>query len=264
MKRIGIIGFGTMGEAIVRGLQAKDASITAAVIEKSKERRQVAASIDGVDDLSDHPEDLPGLADIIVLSVKPQDLEEIADKLGHVLAGNSIISILAGTSIQTLSARFPGADFVRFMPNLAASIGEAAVGVAIPEDTEAAFREDAFTVARAIGEPFELPERLLAAFTGVSGSGIAYVMSFIHALALGGTRAGMTYEQSLEIARKVVDGACSLLQTTGENPQLLLSRVISPAGTTIDGIRTLENGKFTATVMDAVTAAAHRAGELES
>ncbi|WP_455381419.1 pyrroline-5-carboxylate reductase [Salinispira pacifica] len=283
MKSIGIVGFGTMGEAIVRGLQARDRDIAASIIDKRPERRNAATQLEGVTDLTERPEEIRDRSDLIVLAVKPQDLDNVVESMGHVLAGNRIVSILAGTSINSLLTHLPGCSFVRFMPNLAASLGRAAVGVAIPADTLPEFRADALTVAKAIGVPFELPERLLAAFTGLSGSGIAYVFQFIHALALGGTRAGITYEQSLEIALQVVKGAASLLspQTdgpgqTGEaggasessavpplHPQELLSKVISPAGTTIDGIRALERGGFTASVMEAVVAAARRADRIE-
>lgn len=272
MKRIGIVGFGTMGEAIVRGLRAKDPSVTAAVVEKMPERRNRAAEMEGVTDLSDRPEELRDRSDLIVLAVRPQDLDNVVESIGHILAGNRIVSILAGTTINSLLTHLPGCSFVRFMPNLAASLGTAAVGVAMPPDTTPQFREDALTVAEAIGVPFEIPERLLAAFTGLSGSGIAYVFQFIHAMSLGGTRAGITYEQSLDIAEQVVAGALSLLcapasagagAAPAHHPQELLSKVISPAGTTIDGIRALERGGFTASVMDAVVAAARRADRLE-
>ena len=188
MKRIGIVGFGTMGEAIVRGLRAQDETIEAAIIERSAERRSVAAEMRHVADLSDNAEHFSKFAELLVLAVKPQDLESVAGTIGPALSGKQVISILAGTSVAKLTARFPNTRFVRFMPNLAASIGQAAVGVAIPADTPAAFRADALQVARSLGVPFELPERLLAAFTGISGSGIAFVFSFIHAMALGGTR----------------------------------------------------------------------------
>jgi len=263
LNRIGVIGFGTMGEAIIRGLRAQDATVEAAIIERSAERRLVADGMQGVTDMSDHTDRFASFAELVVLAVKPQDLESVARKIGSVLSGKNVISILAGTSVERLTTRLPNARFVRFMPNLAASIGQAAVGVAIPADTNAAFRNDALQVARAIGTPFEIPERLLAAFTGISGSGIAFVFSFIHALALGGTKAGITYEESLAIALQVLRGAGSLAEQTALNPQVLLSKVISPAGTTIEGIRTLEHGGFTACVMDAVAAAARRADELE-
>ncbi len=268
-----------MGEAIVRGLRAKDRSITASVVEKMPERRARAAEIEGVTDLSERPDELRDRSDLIVLAVKPQDLDNVVESIGHILAGNRIVSILAGTTINSLLTHLPGCSFVRFMPNLAASLGKAAVGVAMPPDTTPQFRADALTVAEAIGVPFEIPERLLAAFTGLSGSGIAYVFQFIHAMSLGGTRAGITYEQSLEITVQVVAGALSLLRAdagspdggetgTGQpagrhHPQELLSKVISPAGTTIDGVRALERGGFTASVMDAVVAAARRADRLE-
>ncbi len=270
MKRIGIVGFGTMGEAIVRGLRAKDPLVTAAIVDKSAERRRRARAMDSVTDITDSPEQLRDFSDLIVLSVRPQDLDSVVESIGHVLAGNRIVSILAGTTINTLLTHLPGCSFIRFMPNLAASLGRAAVGLAAAPETDPQFLADARTVAQAIGTPFELPEPLLSAFTGLSGSGIAFLFQFVHAMALGGTRAGIPYEKSLEITLKMVEGASALLasgpsETTESrpHPQELLSKVISPAGTTIDGIRALERGGFTASVMDAVVAAARRANRLE-
>jgi len=259
-----------MGEAIVRGLRAKDPLISAAIVDKSVERRQRAREMESVTDLTDSPEKLRDFSELIVLSVKPQDLDSVVESIGHVLAGNRIVSILAGTRIDTLLTHLPGCSFIRFMPNLAASLGKAAVGLAAPPETDPQFLADARTIAEAIGTPFELPEQLLSAFTGLSGSGIAYLFQFVHAMALGGTRAGIPYEQSLQITCKMVEGASALLASgqagavaLPSHPQQLLSKVISPAGTTIDGIRALEHGGFTASVMDAVVAASRRADRLE-
>lgn len=270
MKSIGIIGFGTMGEAIARGLRSGSrgdtgaADVSIAIVEKSAARRKAASELPGVVDFSDRDTELAEFADLIVLAIKPQDLDDLADRFGHILSGNRVISILAGISIGTLNRYFPGCQVIRFMPNLAASIGRAAVGIAIPEDTAPEFREDAFLVARAIGRPFELEERLLAAFTGISGSGIAYVFAFLNALALGGTRAGIPFEKSLEIAMSVMQGAVELSRSQDVPPATLIGKVVSPAGTTIEGIHALEEAGFTAAVMDAVVRAAKRADTLEA
>jgi pyrroline-5-carboxylate reductase len=102
----------------------------------------------------------------------------------------------------------------------------------------------------------------MAAMTGVSGSGLAFVFSFVHAMALGGVAAGFDYPTALSVAIAGLEGAASLLKD-GAHPLELASRVISPAGTTIQGVRALERGGFTAAVMEAVESAARKATELE-
>jgi pyrroline-5-carboxylate reductase len=114
-----------------------------------------------------------------------------------------------------------------------------------------------------LGTPLELPEKLMPAVTGVSGSGIAYVFAFLHGLALGGAKAGMPYDTSLDAALTTLEGAVAALRNRQEHPVALLSKVASPAGTTIEGIHVLEERGFTAAVMDAVVAAARRAQEME-
>ena len=108
-----------------------------------------------------------------------------------------------------------------------------------------------------------IPEKLMAAITGLSGSGIAFVFHFVHALALGGVREGFPYPQALEHALDTIDGATALLRSTGDHPIAFESRVCSPAGTTIEGVKALEKGGFTDAVLEAVSASARRAHELE-
>lgn len=109
----------------------------------------------------------------------------------------------------------------------------------------------------------EIPEKLMAAMTGISGSGIAWVFEFAHAMALGGVASGFDYRTALSIAVATLESAAAMMKD-GTHPEELASRVISPAGTTIQGIRALAQGGFAASVMGAVEAATRKAGEMES
>ena len=153
---------------------------------------------------------------------------------------------------------------VRYMPSLAAAVGKALVGVSLPDDANEYMRHTAERIAQALGTPLFVPEKLMPAVTGLSGSGIAFVFEFVHALCLGAVQAGMSYDAALTGAVTVLEGAAAALRENGEHPVALLSKVISPAGTTIAGVEQLHRHGFDAAVAAAVTAAADRARELES
>ena len=262
MKTVGIVGYGNMGSSIVDGMRRVAPHTRFVAIEKSDKRRAEARAAD-VDVIETFGEFF-GEAEIVVLAIKPQDIDAFARKAAEFSADARIVSILAGTSIDTVSTALGTATVCRMMPSLAAEIGAAVVGVAFRDGADDVFRDDALAVARAIGTAFELPEKLISAVTGISGSGIAFVFAFLHALALGGTRAGLDYPTALSMAEIVADGAVALLRKHDRSPSDFITRVASPAGTTIDGLRELEHGRFTATVMDAVVASARRAEQLES
>ena len=124
-------------------------------------------------------------------------------------------------------------------------------------------KSEVLDLAGALGTAMEIPEKLMGAMTGVSGSGLAFVLQFVHAMAQGGVAAGFDYRTALAVAVAGLEGAASLLKD-GFHPMELASRVTSPAGTTIQGVRALERGSFTATVMEAVEAAARKAADFEA
>ena len=263
MKKIGIIGFGFMGEALVKGIRRMEQPPEIGVIEKSEERLRLARDSYGC---KDHGEAFGALfaeSDLVILAIKPQQASELLPELKGVAAKTPVVSVLAGTTIQKIRELLGDRPVVRFMPNLAAQSGTAVVGVSFSDGVGDTLKEDALRLAGAAGTAIVLPETQMSAITGLSGSGIAFVFHFIHALALGGTRNGIPYTQSLRAALGVIEGAASVLRETGVHPEEMLSRVCSPAGTTVEGVLALEEGGLTATVVDAVTRAAERAEELE-
>jgi len=251
-----------MGSAMARGVRAQFPEAAILVAEPDPAKGETARTECGAV-LVDSPEELCRQAEILLLAVKPQYLDTVLAHYRPFSAGKRVISIAAGVKLDYFSATLATGQVVRFMPNLAASVGKSLVGVSPSAECTPEFHEQALAIARAVGGAIELPESSLAAFTGLCGSGIAYVFSFLHALALGGTKEGIAYPSSLEIALGTLEGACALVKETGEHPISLLSKVISPAGTTIQGVNALEEGGFTAAVMDAVERAGRRARELE-
>lgn len=260
--KVGIIGFGNMGRAIATGLRRNEPETELFLFDKLIAQTEASAEALGAvvcTDLSS----LCTQSDLIVISVKPQNTDDLLSELRPFSGKLNILSIVAGKSIAYYRMGLGTSRVVRCMPNIAATVGKALVGVTIPLDVDETLKTNSIRVAKAMGLPIEVPEELLAAITGISGSGIAYVFAFVHALAMGGTKTGLAYPTALRSAIEVLEGASALLKDSGEHPISLLSKVTSPAGTTIAGIKALEEHAFTAGVMEAVEQAARRATELE-
>ncbi|MBN2533662.1 MAG: pyrroline-5-carboxylate reductase [Spirochaetales bacterium] len=260
MKKIGIIGFGNMGGAIAAGL-AKAGNFDIQITEKIPEKAVKAEQSYGLNVVQ--LDELITSSDIIVLAVKPQGLSLLFKDIASMTKDKKIISIVAGKTINLFKDHLHTEQVARFMPNLAASEGKAFVGVSFGGQADNEFKTDCLAIAQAIGTPLEFPESLMPAVTGLSGSGIAFVFAFIHAMALGGVSCGIAYPDSLMITLKTIGGALAVLEKTKENPVSMLSKVISPAGTTIRGITALEKEGFTYSVIKAVENATARAQEFE-
>lgn len=261
MKKIGIVGFGVMGEAFAVGLRKRMPDAVLAAFDVKHDRIEVAVKTLGVQPARDTAEAFA--ADITILCVKPQDFAQLAAEVRGASRGRRVISIIAGRKVQAIAEALGTENVARFMPNISALKGTSVVGVSLHPGADEQTRQDSIAVARAVGTPLEIPEKLMSAMTGVSGSGLAYVLAFVHAMTLGGVAAGFDYATALSISVAGLESAASLLKD-GSHPMELASRIISASGTTIQGIRALERGGFTATVMEAVEAAARKAGEMES
>ena len=262
IRSVGFIGYGNMGSALAACLRRADGDCAIFVQEPDQEKAARAVSeLNARVNLT--PQQFCREADIIVIAVKPQLLANVLPRYTRYSSDKKIISIAAGVPINRFQSELSTIQVIRFMPNLAARVGKAITAVAVPDGVSSRFKEEALALAGSAGQAIELPENLLAAFTGLSGSGIAFVFDFLHALALGGTAEGIAYDTSLQIALATMEGAVELVQNSEEHPISLLSRVISPAGTTIRGVEALAEGRFSATVIDAVKRSGRRARELE-
>ncbi len=248
-----------MGSVIADGIRAAGAETT--VVEKDPDR--VAGAAKAGHQVAVSPEQAAIENATTILAVKPQDFLAMAAVFGLLFRDRPVISVMAGVPITLISQVCYTSQVARIMPNLAGAFGKAAVGLSFAEEAGEALREAAQEVAASLGSVTVVPESNIPAVTGISGSGIAFVFSFIHGLALGGTRAGIAYPQALGMALDVVEGAATALRRTGIHPSDYASRVASPAGTTIEGLTVLEERGFTGTVVEAVMRAAGRAAELE-
>jgi pyrroline-5-carboxylate reductase len=201
-------------------------------------------------------------ADVVVLAVKPQNLDAVLAEIGRDLAGRVVVSVLAGVQIRRIAEGCPGARVIRTMPNQPAMVREGMTAMTPGPDV----REEDLTCTRqmfeSIGKVIPVEERLMDAVTGLSGSGPAYVFLAIEALADGGVKVGLSREAATLLAAQTVLGAARMVLETGHHPARLKDQVTSPGGTTIAGLHQLESGGLRATLINAVEAATKRSQEL--
>lgn len=173
-----------------------------------------------------------------------------------------VVSILAGVSLRQLEAAFDCQPVIRAMPNTPATVGSGITAIASGKAVTPEHRERATAIFRAVGEVVTVPESLLDAVTGLSGSGPAYVAILIEALADGGVAAGLPRAIASQLALSTVLGTAQLLHSTNLHPAQLKDQVTSPGGTTIAGVAALERAGFRSALIEAVQAASRRSQEL--
>jgi len=199
-------------------------------------------------------------APLVILAVKPQYLEGALRELDF--SDRLVVSIVAGVSLERLAKLTGSRRIVRVMPNTPALIGAGAGAYTPSAEVSAAETAEVKKLLDGCGKFFALPETQLDAVTGLSGSGPAYVFQFIQALADGGVTAGLPRDVALALAAQTVAGAAQLVLESNEHPIALSDMVMSPGGTTAQGVLTLLRQGFSAAAADAVIAAAARSAEL--
>jgi pyrroline-5-carboxylate reductase len=259
--QIGIIGGGVMGEAIAACLISNNIyhSPNIWITEPHLQRREYLHAKYGVS-LGECLN-----AEAYILAIKPQIFSKLASSL---VPSNApvVISIMAGISIEQLELALirQSQPVIRAMPNTPAQIGAGITAIALNKSVEPAHKLIAEKIFAAIGEVIEVPESLLDAVTGLSGSGPGYVAVIIEALADGGVAAGLPRAIAMQLAIQTVLGTSQMLKQTGLHPAQLKDQVTSPGGTTIAGIKQLEKSGVRSGIIEAVVAAAKRAQELGS
>ncbi len=262
--RVGVIGAGTMGQALLGGLLAQGMprrSLGAADV-RAKTRETIRAHF-GVWTTSDNTA-LAERSDVIILAVKPQQYPEVVRQLaGSLSRRHLIISIAAGVTLRWLGARLPGVPLVRVMPNLPATVGCGFTGIAVGQGTARRHRDIALAIFNSVGTVVELPERQLNALTAVSGSGPAYVFFFVEALERAARMLGLPAPVAAAAIRRTLEGSARLLAAADVPPAELIRRVASKRGTTEAALKVLEHYRVAAHLVEALRAAARRAGELQ-
>ncbi len=259
MTRLALIGGGRMGEALLTGLLAQRwaAPDELAVVEKVSARRtELTERFPGVQVLAE-----AAPTDGAVVAVKPADVDDACAALAGAGVAR-VLSIAAGVPLARLEAILPGTPVVRAMPNTPALVGAGAAAIAggtAARDEDLAWAEGILT---AVGTVVRVPEALLDAVTGLSGSGPAYVFLVAEALIEAGVLVGLPRDVSIGLTTQTLLGAARLLAETGDTPESLRAGVTSPGGTTAAGLRVLESAGVRAAFMDAVAAATARSAEL--
>ncbi len=207
--------------------------------------------------------DVVAQTDAILLCVKPQDMLAMLRDLDEPAESKLLISIAAGLHLADLENAAPGTQrVIRVMPNTPALVNRGASAFAVGSS---ATEEDAQFVEKilaAVGTVEQVPEKLLDAVTGLSGSGPAYIYTVIEALADGGVLVGLPKDKAVKLAAQTVAGAAEMVLQTGEHPAALRDQVTSPGGTTIAGLSALESAGLRAAFLDAVRVATQRSVEL--
>jgi pyrroline-5-carboxylate reductase len=199
---------------------------------------------------------------IAILAIKPQLFQEASGDIERLLTPDAVVfSILAGTRLATLEAAFAGRHIIRLMPNLAAAIGKSPMGLFAAAMLDRAPLEH---IVRPLGTPFWLAsESQMDAVTALAGSGPAFVYRFIDALAQAGVVLGLDSNQSLGLAKAMIEGAAQLVAASGANPEELARQVTSPGGTTAAGLAVLDcEDSLKNLVLATLAAARDRGAEL--
>ena len=264
--RLGIIGCGKMGTALVQGALRAGVVSAEEVLgydpyQISRDAFAEATAVNVTRDLAE----LAAMSEVILLCTKPQEISSALAELSLAANGKStlVISIAAGVTLASLESGAPeNFRIIRAMPNTPALVGRGAAGYCLGNRASTEDGQTAESLLAAVGIAVSVPEKLMDAVTGLSGSGPAYVYLIIEALADGGVRSGLPRTHALQLAAQTVFGAAAMVLETGEHPAVLKDMVTSPGGTTIAGLAELEARGLRAALIEAVTAATRRATEL--
>lgn len=265
-QRVAFIGTGQMAMALaagfVRSLLKPDQIAGYDPFEPARNSFAEKTGV-GVTVSADLPSVLQG-ATVVILAVKPQIMTEALIAVSAAMAtAPVIVSVAAGITIQKLAAGLPGGSrIIRVMPNTPALIGKGASGVSAGAQATSDDVKLVSELLQTTGIVEIVPESLLDAVTGLSGSGPAYVFQIIEALSDGGVKMGLPRATATRLASQTVAGAAEMQLSTGLHPAVLKDSVTSPGGTTIAGLHALESGGLRAAVMSAVEASTLRSKQL--
>jgi pyrroline-5-carboxylate reductase len=258
---IAFIGGGNMAEALIKGM-AQAGMRDILVSEPREERRRHFEQTYDIKTTSENSE-AARLAKIVIIAVKPQDITGVLDEIAHTIGEDkTVVSIAAGITIAYIQSRLKTKRLVRVMPNVAALAQESMSVISLCE----CFSDRDINMIREIfmasGKVMIMPEKYLDAVTALSGSGPAFIARFVALMAEAGEGLGLNEEDAIELAVQTLLGTSRLLEG-GLRPEKLIEMVRSPGGTTEAGLNVLEEKGLESTVVEAIKAAARRAGELK-
>jgi|Deesub1362A_J573_1020465.scaffolds.fasta_scaffold00386_11 pyrroline-5-carboxylate reductase len=267
MKKIGIIGAGSMSHALIKGLINSKVNIASEhilVTNKNKiHRLHYLKETYGVN-ITGSNKKVALESDIIIIAVKPNDVKDVLNDIGSVLTQNQLlISVAAGITTEYIEKNLENrVAVIRAMPNTSCHVNESATALAEGKWCKTKHLEMATEIFSSVGRVLKVKESAIDAITGLSGSGPAYVYLLMEGLIEAGIVSGLSRKESFDLAVQTVLGAAKMARETGEEPTLLRKKVTSPNGTTEAGIKVLEQKGFKESLILAVQNAANRSKEL--
>ena len=264
MDKIGIIGLGNMGEAILKSLLKNSMQKEHMICSETKAERADFIEKTYNIKITKKPEELTGQSKYIVLAVKPQDSKELMKGIAKHLNDNTVlVSIMAGVTISNItSAIGKQLKIIRIMPNICVKVGEGILGLTCNNLVENNELDEVRRFMAPLGKIIEINEELMNAVTALGGSGPAFFLLFLEAMIDAGVKMGIPRDKSKMLSFQVVRGTLKMLEEEGLHPTVLKEMVVSPGGTTISGLAHLEEKAFKGNIMKAVEKAAKRAKEL--
>jgi pyrroline-5-carboxylate reductase len=265
--RLGIVGTGSMGEAMVAGLVDRHLLEPAQVVcsHPRAERRAQLEERHGVTTVAGNAAAAEG-ADVVLLAVKPQVLHVVMPELREVLTpAQLVLSVIAGASTHALGTGLDHPAIVRSMPNTPATIGQGVTVWFATDSVDDLGRRRTRAMLSALGREFEVhDERQVAMATAVSGSGPTYIFLFIEALIDAAVHLGFPRHVARELVLDTVQGSAAYALESGRHVAELREMVTSPAGTSAEALYQLERGRLRTVVSDAVWAAFERVSQIEA
>lgn len=263
-KKIAVIGAGNMGTALIRGLvKAKWCSPERVMATLPRDEKAEALAKEFKIKTSTDNAKAAGWADVVILAVKPQILPSVMKEIsGEINKEKLIVSIAAGVTTQTIEDAFGKVPVIRTMPNVATTVELGATALCAGRYAHDDHKEMARSIFEAVGMVVEVPENLMDAVTGLSGTGPMYIFQIIEGLSDAGVKVGMSRHIASSLAIQTVLGAAKMAQTMKKHPAELKDLVTSPGGTAITALHSLERNRLRAILMDAVEAATNRSREL--
>lgn len=262
---IGLIGAGNIGSAFVKGWVRADADMAARirVTDASRFLAERLSEETGVT-VVDSNRELVDKSDVVLLAVKPPDIEAALEQTLDLFGmGKILISLAAGRTTTSLEMLFPvGVPVIRLMPNVAVAAGAGTIVLATGEHSDLETEEKITEMLAPLGRIITLPEKLFAAATAISGSGPGFMALIADAFIDAGVMAGLPAPIARELTGSMLDGTAKLLIEEGLTPTELRHRVTSPAGTTAAGLAQMERDGVRSAVIDAIQVAVNRANEL--
>lgn len=261
MKTVGFIGCGNMGGAIAKAVAKKNVSVL--LCDKDSKKAELLAKT--INAKSVELSEITENSDIIFLGVKPQVLMSAIDEINalNLKKDALIISMAAGVKIEKIANAFNAeTKIIRIMPNIPVSVGKGMILYAVNKNVKEDDINFFLDIMSECGELDSIDEKLIDAGSALSGCGPAFVYMFIEAMADGAVASGLTREKAIKYATETLIGSSELLKASGKHPEELKDSVCSPAGSTIVGVNTLENGGMRAAVMNAVIDAYNKTKEL--